>query len=436
MRLKRLVVFVAFVASLVTAQVTGVAVAQVDLNSDTRRSLEADIDRYEELLANRQRELESIEAALGDTASELARRVAERDAVSAELSERRAEREQINLQIAALEEQLQATQARIAALDVRLVELRLRVGELLVGLYKQQGNRMGSLLAESRSFHDLQVRNYYVGLLSQQDAAVIGELDSLLYALEMERQSLEQQRAELNAAESELAAVEQELTATANRLAGIVEELNATRQGQLALQQDLLNEQNRIEQSLGNLGSELAAEIERLRQVEAENRAAAQRYAQDRERQLAAQRMADLARDQIDALTEPLAPLVTGFVRPLEGAELVSRFGEGNNSFITLRAPVSNAAVRAVGPGRVAAIDYLGANLGYMVAVEHEGELMSVYVNLRAPEVEIHEVVAQGQVLAYLGGGTLMRNDVLQFYARREAQGVAPYVDPAPLLGW
>src|SRR5690606_11910891 len=101
-----------------------------------------------------------------------------------------------------------------------------------------------------------------------------GELDSLMYALDMERQSLEQQRAELGAAETQLAAVEAELSATASRLEGIVADLNATRQGQLALQQDLLSEQNRIEQSLGGLSNQLAAEIERLRQVEAENRAA------------------------------------------------------------------------------------------------------------------------------------------------------------------
>ena len=418
------------------AQLTGIGLAQVDLTSETRRSLEADIDRYEQLLADRERELREIAAALGDTASELERRIAERDSVSNELAQRRAERERVNAQIAELEGQLAQTEERIAGLNERLGELRLRVSELLVGLYKQQGNRMGTLLARSQSFHDLQVRNYYVGLLSQQDADVIGELDSLLYALDMERQSLEQQRAELAAAEAELAAVEAELSATASRLQGIVDELNATREGQLALQQDLLSEQNRLEESLGGLSNQLEAEIERLRQVEAENRAAAARYAQDRERRLAAERMAELARDQIDTLTRPLEPLGSGFVRPLEGGELLSRFGEGNNSFITIRAPVSNAAVLAVGPGRVAAIDYLGANLGYMVAVEHDGELMSIYVNLRPPEVEIHEIVERGHVLGYLGGGTLMRNDLLQFYARREAGGRAPYVDPAPLLGW
>lgn len=436
MSFNRLLAVIALFGAVAAAQLAGVGLAQVDLTSETRRSLEADIDRYEQLLADRAAELEEIAAALGGTASELERRIAERDAVSAELAERRAEREQVNAQIAELESRLAETGERIAALGVRLDELRLRVGELLVGLYKQQGNRMGSLLARSRSFHDLQVRNYYVGLLSQQDAAVIGELDSLMYALDMERQSLEQQRAELTAAEARLAAVEAELSATASRLDGIVAELNSTREGQLALQQDLLTEQNRLEQSLGGLGNQLQAEIERLRQVEAENRAAAARYAQDRERQLAAQRMADLARDQLETLTRPLEPLTTGFVRPLDGGELVSRFGEGNNSFITIMAPVSNAAVRAVGPGRVAAIDYLGANLGYMVAVEHDGELMSIYVNLRPPEVEVHDVVDQGDVLGYLGGGTLMRNDLLQFYARREAAGRAPYVDPAPLLGW
>lgn len=436
MSFKHIVTILALLIGLGYLSPAGIGHAQVDLDSQARRELEADIARYQELLANREQELIDIEEALGDTAGELSRRLAERDSVSAELAERRREREQVNAQIAELATQLAETEARMTVLAERLDELRLRVGELLVGLYKQQGNRMGSLLAESRSFHDLRVRNYYVGLLSQQDAAVMGELDSLQYALEMERQSLEAQRAELSAAEAELAVVEAELSGTAARLDAIVAELNTTREGQLAQQRDLLDEQSRIEQSLGGLDSQLAAEIERLRQVEAENRAAAARYAQDRERQLEAQRLADLARDQLDILTEPLEPLGTGFVRPLEGAELISRFGEANNSFITLRAPVSNAAVRAVGPGRVVAIDYLGANLGYMLAVQHEGELMSVYVNLRPPTVEMHTVVAQGQVLGYLGGGTLMRNDVLQFYARREAAGVAPYVDPAPLLGW
>ncbi|HZJ09771.1 MAG TPA: hypothetical protein VFD39_08760, partial [Trueperaceae bacterium] len=108
----RFVVFVALILTVAAGQLASHGSAQVDLNSDTRRSLEADILEYERLLANREQELEDIKAALGDTASELASRIAERDAVSAELAERRREREQLNAQIAELEARLAATETR------------------------------------------------------------------------------------------------------------------------------------------------------------------------------------------------------------------------------------------------------------------------------------------------------------------------------------
>src|SRR5690606_14298111 len=116
---------------------------------------------------------------------------------------------------------------------------------------------------------------------------------------------------------------------------------------------------------LSDLSARFAAELERLQLVEAAARADAQRFAQDRERQLAAQREADQARSRIDALNQPIPPLSSGLIRPVEGAELVSRFGEGRNSYLAIRAPVPNAAVRAIGPGRVEGLDYLGANFGY-----------------------------------------------------------------------
>ena len=63
--------------------------------------------------------------------------------------------------------------------------------------------------------------------------------------------------------------------------------------------------------------------------------------------------------------------------------------------------------------------------------------MTSVYVNLRPPVVDELQVVAQGQLLGYLGGGTLVHNDTLHFYMRRTAgNGDYTYVDPAPMLGW
>ncbi len=413
------------------------SVGQPVLDSPERRQLEADIQRYQQLQEQRTRELADIEAALGATAAQLEQRIEERNRVSAELADKRREREGIVARIGELQEQRRQTEERIAGLEERLVEMRTRVGELLVSLYKQRGSPALFALSRSSSFAELRVRNHYVGLLSRQDADVIGELDSLLYALQMERQSLAEQEDELRQAEAELAAAEAELAAAQDRLDAIVADLQSTREGQLALRADLIAEQQRIEASLGNLGQALDAEVARLREAERAARERAQQAAQDRERQLEAQRQADAAAEQLGELEAALQPLENGLVRPLDGARLITRFAEVNNSYIELRSPVENAAVYAVGPGVVVATNYLGANLGYLVAVEHGGGMRSIYVNLRPPVVQEGQVVARGDLLGYLGGGTLVHNDTLHFFMQRTAaDGASTYVDPAPLLGW
>ena len=407
------------------------------LDSPERRQLEADIQRYEQLQAQRSQELAEIEAALGATAAQLQERIEERNRVSAELAEKRREREGILARIGELEEQRRQTEERIAGLEVRLGEMRTRVSEVLVALYKQRGSPALFALSRSSSFAELRVRNHYVGLLSRQDADVIGELDSLLYALQMERQSLAEQEDQLRQAEAELAAAEAELSAAQERLDAIVADLESTREGQLALRADLIAEQQRLEASLGDLGAALDAEIARLREQERRDREEAARAAQDRERQLEAQRRADAAAEQLGELEAALQPLENGLVRPLDGARLITRFAEVNNSYIALQSPVENAAVHAVGPGVVLATNYLGANLGYLVAVEHGSGLRSIYVNLRPPVVHEDQIVARGDLLGYLGGGTLVHNDTLHFFMQRTAaDGEATYVDPAPLLGW
>ncbi len=412
------------------------AQAQVDLDSPERQALQRDITRYQELLQERASELARIEAALGETEQQLQRRLTERDTISAELSGKRREREQIETQLTELEGQRRETEARISDLSGRLSDLEVRVQDLLVSLYKQRGQRTAAGVGSSDSFHDVRVRNRYLGILAEQDADIIRELDGVLSELSAQQARLEQQQADLEQAKAALARAEEELSATQVRLEQVVAELNATQAGQLIQQQALLEEQNRLERSMGDASNQLEREIARLREEETRARAAAAEYVEDRERQLELQRQADQARSRADALSAPLEPNASGFIRPFDDANLISRFGEGNNSYLGIRAPVANAAVRAVQVGRVAAITYLGANFGYMLALQHDNGLVSIYVNLRQPLVELFDTVNQGAVVGYLGGGTLTRNDVLQFYAQRDGAAGSPFIDPAPLLGW
>lgn len=416
--------------------VCAVAFAQQDLDSPERQALERDLQRHQQLLEERAAELRRIEQALGDTATALNQRIRERDTVSEQLAQRRREREQIVNQMNALEAERQETEERIQILEGRIAELRERVQDLLVSLYMQRGRLTTAGLAGTETFHEMRVRNHYLGLLSQQDADVLRELDSVLASLGIERENLAQQLAQLNAAEADLARAEAELQNTQARLAQVISELNATQAGQLIQQQSVMEEQTRIEQQIGNVSSALEREIARLREVERQAREEAQRYADDRDRQLRAQQEADRARAQADALSAPLPPTATGFILPFENARVISRYLEGNNSFIGIAAPIENAAVRAVQAGRVSAINWLGANQGYMLALQHDGGLMTIYVNLRLPLVEFGDSINQGAILGYLGGGTLTRADVLHFYAQRSASGQTAFVDPAPLLGW
>ena len=410
--------------------------AQTDLDSPERRALEQDLQRYQQLLEARSDDLRSIESALGDTAAALQQRVRERDAVSEELAQKRREREQIVGQIGQLETQRADTEERISLLEARIGELQVRVQDLLVSLYKQRGRRSAAGLVESETFHEMRVRNHYLGILSEQDADVLRELDGVLANLGAERERLAQQLTQLSAAEAELAQAEAELQDTQARLARVIDELNATQAGQLVQQQALMEEQAQIERTALSVSSQLDREIARLREEERQARQAAEQFAAERDQQLEAQRQADLARARADALSAPPAPTSSGLIRPFDDATLISRFGDGNNSYLGIRAPVENAAVRAVQAGLVAGVTYLGANLGYMLVLQHDGGLTTIYVNMRQPLVELGDPVAQGAVVGYLGGGTLTRNDVLQFYAQRAGAGSQAFIDPAPLLGW
>ena len=72
-----------------------------------------------------------------------------------------------------------------------------------------------------------------------------------------------------------------------------------------------------------------------------------------------------------------------------------------------------------------------------MVTIEHSPDLFTVYKNLQAPLVKAGDEVTRGQVIGYLGGGTLARPDTLEFFVVvPHSNGSFDYVDPAPLLGF
>lgn len=409
----------------------GVAVAQVD--TTLRDALEAQAGEYEALLEERRAEVAALEARLGATRGDLQARVAERDAISERIADLAAQERALETDVAALEAEVAATEADIADREADVDALRTRIRALLVNLHRDRAGRGAGALASADSLHDLRVTNALLERLSRQDVALVRDVGTRIEALEAARTRLEGELADLATARERLAATRIAQQDRRAELQAVIADLNATQEGQEAQRVALLLAQDQLEADLANIETRLRDEIARLEAEEARLRREA--AAADDERRAALEAEADRTRNRIDALTSPQDPNPAGFVGPLEGGRLVGRYGEGNQSFVAIRAREAGAPVYAVQGGVVIAAQSIGANDGFMVAVRHDPELTTVYTNLREPPVRVGDRVRRGEVIGYLGGGTLPPPDVLRLYARVRQGGGEAFVDPLPLLG-
>jgi len=408
--------------------------AQVDRSEQLR--LQGEIDRGQSLLQSRQAEIAAITRELGALDASLREQVAERDRVAGRIVELGRQRDELARDVARLEQERDLAAARVAALEDDLALMSERVRGLLINLHRNRSGQVAGVLAQAESFHDLRVTQYYVGLLAQQDVAVVRDLDALLAAVENERRELEGAIAALEARRAELSATLTQLEGTRVQLATLIAELESTQAGRQAQQRALLQEQEALEAELARLDRALLQEIARLEAEERRLRQEAAAFVSDRARADALSAQADQARARIDNLTAPTPAPAAGYVSPLDNAVVTSRFGEGNNSFVSLRASAEGAAVRSVRGGVVISVASGGVNVGYMVAVRHDDTITTVYTNLQPPVVAVGDAVGSGQVVGYLGGSTFVPADTLRFYVRRtNSAGTAVFVDPGPVLG-
>lgn len=408
-------------------------VAQVD--TSVRDALEREASAYEDLLEERRAEIARLEAALGETRAELEATIAERDRVSARIADLAAQEAALESSVEALEIERRATEDAVAREEANLEALRGRIRALLVNLHRQRTGRAVNALAGAESLHDLRVKNVYLNLLSRQDVDLVADVDAQLATLAALRDDLDRQLTELATARDELTATRVEQESARSRLNALIAELDATEAGQQAQRADLMRAQQELEEELADIERRLREEIARLEEEERRLRREAARSEEDSDRRARLEEEADRTRERILALTSPQEPNDAGFVAPLDRGRLLSTYGEGNNSFVSLRAQAPGAPVYAVQSGVVIAAQSIGANDGWMLAVRHDPELTTVYTNLVEPPFVVGDRVRRGQVIGFLGGGTLPPPDVLRLYARLNTGGREAFVDPLPILG-
>jgi murein DD-endopeptidase MepM/ murein hydrolase activator NlpD len=437
-RAARTVSALAASALFVVAALSITAGAQVDRSQQQR--LQDELSTGQRMLEQRRAEIAAITRELGETDAELRARVRERDAVSEQLRDLERRRTELLATLAAVEAERGRTAARVSALEGDLALMQERVQALLVNLHRTRAGRIGGVLGRAESFHDLRVKQHFIGLLAEQDVAVVTELDAVITNLEGERALLEAQIETLREGQAELERNALALDGTRVRLATMIAQLESTQAGQRAQERSILEAQEALEAQLRRIDADLAREIARLEAEERRLREEAQRFVQDRQRSTALEDQADQTRARIDNLRDPAPSPAAGYVAPLDASVVTVRFNTENNSFVVLRASEQGAAVRAVRGGTVLSVADLGANEGHMVAVRHDATLTTVYTNLRPPVVQSGDRVEAGTVIGYLGGSSLVAPDILRFYLRRTVVGEggresSTFVDPAPVLG-
>jgi septal ring factor EnvC (AmiA/AmiB activator) len=420
-------------AGVTATLLAGVAVAQLD--TTLRDRLQEDAARYERLVEAREAELQQLQEALRTTRRQIDAQLAERDRLSRRVAEIAAERRALQARQTELRSDIADTEARIAAKQAELASLEARVQQLLVDVHRRQAQPTPGALGASSSIHEFLVRQRFLTLLAEQDVRVIDAVNATLSDLQGLQTRLEVQEADLAANVRELNDREAALGEARAGLDAVIAQLGETQAGQQAQREALLEAQAALESQLASIETRLEDEIARLEAEERRLREAAEQSAGTAEGDRLEEE-ADSVRERRLALSSPSEPNAAGFVAPLENAAIVTTFGEDNNSFVALRASRAQAPVFAMQDGVITAVQSIGSNDGWMVAVRHSDDLTTVYTNLQQPPRTVGERVARGDFVGSLGGGTIPPPDVLRLYARDTSRTRAVFVDPATLLGF
>lgn len=405
--------------------------------SSLQTQLEQDVATYQSLLNERDSELSSIEESLGSNAAALNQEIAERNSISENLSSLKSNKLELETNIDALSTELAITQADLSSLQEDVSKLKAHVEGLLIDLYKQRNSAFANALNSSTNFHDLQVKTYYLSLLAEQDLALLESLSTKANELSILQQEHATQLSSLKEQKDALVSNEAELASKQAELDNAIANLESSQEGQLAIKAALLQEQQELERVISSTITQLEQEKARLRREADEKRRQAAAANTDAERdELIAE--AVQAETRLAALGTPLPELSSGYIYPIVQPTLASPFGSGLSGVI-MTTDQAGAAVVAIHNGIVTNMAFQSANDGYLVSIQHSETLGSTYINLQElPLVSIGDIVQQGAIIGYLGGGTLMPANALKFYmARTNPNGsLVAFVNPAEQLGF
>ncbi len=359
--------------------------------------LEAEIKRAEALekqnaaqAAALRRELAALDAKSRALVKELKR-------LERELAGLEAERRRLALAVRRLEAQVAELKKKEEVARVRLDAYQTRLRALMLRLWYQQiAHRLP--LVRAANYTELALKTRWLAQLSQADLALVEAAEAEARRLAEARKKLRAQQAALDKERRALAAKSRAVAAKRTEIARTLKALAKQKKAKAVRLAQLQENQAALDEKL----KKLKAELERRR--------------------------AEAAR-QARLSAVPKA-LVGRIMFPVPGGRIIHPYGKNGQNFEWIQAPKPASPVLAAADGQVFAVLFYG-NIGWTVMLQHSDRLFTQYVNLQAPLVQTGDRVEQGEVIGYLGGGTLIAPNVLWFRVAIWKKGRFYYVDPA-----
>jgi septal ring factor EnvC (AmiA/AmiB activator) len=359
--------------------------------------------RLDEIRAERdrlQRQRERLQGQVHDVNDELSNLERQRESTQRIVGE-------IERQIGGLASQLDRSSAELILAQDNLAERRAVLQRRLIDIYKRGALHTFQVLLTAESFGDLLSRYKYLYLTSEQDRALVQDVEQLRNRVVQQRNNILNVRGELDRRREEREAEFSKYTELASERARKLQSLQRSARSTERRLSQLQRDESRLNAVL--------ASLERSRRDE-------------------------LARGALRGAVAAPGSITTADLGkldwPVEGA-IVYRFGRDTLpsggiirwNGVGIAAPVGTP-VKSVEAGKVRLVGQFGT-YGLTVVLEHGNGYYSVYSHLESAEVKLGTSVDKGRVIGSVGGQNSDYGPHLHFEIRGENQ-IA--LDPATWL--
>jgi septal ring factor EnvC (AmiA/AmiB activator) len=348
----------------------------------------------EEIRAERdrlQRQRERLQGQVHDVNDELSNLERQRESTQRIVGE-------IERQIGGLASQLDRSSAELILAQDNLAERRAVLQRRLVDIYKRGPLHTFQVLLTAGSFGDLLSRYKYLYLTSEQDRALVSDVEKLRNRVVQQRNSILNVRGELARRREEREAEFGKYTELASERARKLQSLRRSARSTERRLSQLQKDESRL--------NGLLAALERARRDE-------------------------LARGALRGAAAAPGSITTAdfgkLAWPVEGA-IVYRFGRDTLpsggiirwNGVGIAAPVGTS-VKAVESGKVGLVGQFGT-YGLTIVLDHGNGYYSVYSHLESADVKLGTSVDKGKVIGTVGGQNSDYGPHLHFEIRGENQ--------------